>query len=182
MPLRLAARRLVSGRRHFYSAVSVLLLTLGGGGCGGNPQRAEAPLISVEEERAKAQRPRGPRQLERAEVERALEAGLGSFLQHVFVEPSLQGGKFQGFRIVELRPPAAWEGVDLRVGDVVTRINGKPIERPEQAHAVFLGLKEADRLVVSYLRDGEPSELVIPILPEEEVAPGPPPPKGARDL
>lgn len=151
------------------------------GACAGEPKQADAPLISVEEERAKAAQARGPRQLQRAEVDQALEAGLGHFLQHVFVEPSLVSGHFQGFRILELRPRAAWEGVDLRAGDIVTRINGKPIERPEQAHAVFMGLKEADRVVISFVRDGQPAEVVIPILPQEDREPAAPPP-GARDL
>lgn len=174
-------RRVHRGQRGSRLRALGFLVAVGCVACAGEPKQAEAPLISVDEERAKAARPRGPRQLRRAEVDQALEAGLGHFLQHVFVEPSLVAGQFQGFRILELRPRAAWEGVDLRAGDIVIRINGKPIERPEQAHAVFMGLKEADRVVVSYVRDGQPAELVIPILPAEERPPAPPP-SDARDL
>lgn len=151
-------------------------------GCGSSQRReADGPLIDLEAERAQAERPRGPRQLERAEVEQALAAGFGKFLQHVVVEPTFVSGKFQGFRIVELTPPAAWQGVDLRAGDVVLQVNGQPIERPEQAHAVFVGLKNADRVVVSFLRDGKPAELVVPIV---DAGGSPAPAKGEapRDL
>jgi hypothetical protein len=150
--------------------------------CGGSTRPPEEPLISIEEERAKAERPKGPRRLERAEVNEAIEAGFGRFLQHVFVEPTFVAGKFQGFRIVELKPKAAWDGVDLRPGDVVLQVNGKPIERPEQAHAVFLGLKNADRVVVSYLRDGKPGELVVPIVDADAAATAPEAGPQPRDL
>ena len=57
------------------------------------------------------------------------------------VEASLVEGRFQGFRIVEIKPPDAWRGVDLRVGDVVTRINDMPIERPQQAYDAFVSFR-----------------------------------------
>lgn len=159
--------------------VATVASALGLSACGGGSRQAEGPLISVEQERARAERPPGPKQLERAEVDRAVAAGLGHFLQHVSVEAKVENGVFLGFRILELRPPGAWAGVDLRAGDVITRINGQPIERPEQAYAVFIGLKQADRVVVSYVREGEPRELVIPIVDESG---GPGDANAPRDL
>ncbi len=128
----------------------------------------EAPLISIEQERQAAEpsAPSVPTFLDRVEVDRVVDAGLGRFLQTVAVEADVVEGRFRGFRIVEVRPPDAWHGVDLKVGDVVTAINGKTIERPEQAHEAFVGLKQADRLVVSYLRAGSPRELALPIIDE----------------
>lgn len=162
---------LMSGCRpakHFVrSLIPPGLLMLAVAGCGGSNQPPDAPLISIEEERAAAEAARGPRLLHRAEVLRAIDRGMGAFLQYVFVEPYLVEGAFQGFRVVELRPRGAWEGIDLRPGDVVTRVNGQVIERPEQAHAVFVGLKEAEQIVVSLVRDGEPQELVVPIVDDE---------------
>jgi type II secretory pathway component PulC len=49
----------------------------------------------------------------------------------------------------------AFASLDLRPGDTVTRINGKPIERPEQAAAVWEDLRTASNLVVDYRREGE---------------------------
>ncbi len=135
--------------------------------CGGSSAAPpEAPLISIEAERQKAEPPEPavPTSLDRAEVDRVVDAGLGRFLQTVSVEASVVEGRFRGFRIVEVRPANAWRGVDLKVGDVVTAINGKPIERPEQAHEAFMGLKQAQRLVVSFVRAGTQHELVLPII------------------
>ncbi len=138
--------------------------------CGGSSAKPpEAPLISVEQDRATAEVPPAslpevPTTLERADVDQVVDAGLGRFLQSVSVEPSLVEGRFQGFRIVEIRPPDAFHGVDLKVGDVVTRINDMPIERPQQAYDAFVSLKQANALVVSFIRGGKPRELTLPIV------------------
>jgi type II secretion system protein C len=104
--------------------------------------------------------------LTRAAVHGAVSQGLGAFLQHVAFDeqPVFAGGKFHGFRIAALHDPAFWRGVDLKPGDVVTRLNGMPIERPEQAQAAFQSLEQASELRVSYERDGAQRELVIPIV------------------
>jgi type II secretory pathway component PulC len=60
--------------------------------------------------------------------------------------------------------PAAWSGVDLRPGDVVTSVNGFPIEHPEQAQTVFDSLDVASELRVAYERDGQPRELAYAIV------------------
>jgi type II secretory pathway component PulC len=92
--------------------------------------------------------------------------GLGAFLQHVELadDPVRVEGQFRGFRIAALHDSEFWNGVDLKPGDVVTRINGFPIERPEQAQAAFELLLVASELRVSYDRDGEPREIVYPIV------------------
>jgi S1-C subfamily serine protease len=149
-----------------WSGISVAL-AWGTVACGGSSAAPpEAPLISIEQERQAAEPPAPavPTSLDRVEVDRVVDAGLGRFLQTVSVEADVAEGRFRGFRIVEVRPADAWHGVDLKVGDVVTAINGKPIERPEQAHEAFMGLKQADRLVVSYVRAGSPRELALPII------------------
>ncbi len=112
--------------------------------------------------------------IHRADLTRVVDAGLGRFLQHVEVDASVENGRFQGFRIVRLTPPEFWMGIDLRPGDVVTEINGMSIERPPQAYQAFTALKLAERLVVSYLRQGQPRELVFPIKPKPapETPPG----------
>jgi hypothetical protein len=101
-----------------------------------------------------------PGTLWRHDVVAAVDRGLGWFLRyHVQVEGLGAGGKFVGWRIENLGPPEFWQGVELRRGDIVTSVNGQPIERPAQAYAVFESLKKADRLTVAYLRGGEEREL-----------------------
>lgn len=103
----------------------------------------------------------------RAELLPVLDEGLGRFLQNVQTEPSFHKGAFVGFRIVSLFPgEPAFASLDLRPGDTVTRINGKPIERPEQAIAVWEELRTASDLVVDYRRDGEAHALRFAIVDE----------------
>jgi len=93
-----------------------------------------------------------------------LSRGLGDFLTRVELQPSLAGGKFRGWRIVKFREgDPLWVGTELAPGDVVTGINGRPIERPEQALTAFQSLAVARELRVTYERDGAQKEMVYPI-------------------
>lgn len=108
--------------------------------------------------------PPPPGVLWRDEVDAVLDAGLGRFLAFVRVEPRFDGEKFVGWELVELLPPDSWKQVDLKPGDVVTRVNGRPIERESEAYQAFISLRESDRLVVSYLRGDLERELIFRIL------------------
>lgn len=105
--------------------------------------------------------------LRRGEVRAVVRSGLGSFLQKVEVEeqPVFRNGKFVGFRIAALKGDG-WKGVDLKPGDVVTSVNGYPIEHPEDAMAAFKSLDVASELRVDYERGGEPRSLRYGIVDE----------------
>ena len=99
--------------------------------------------------------------LHRADVHRVVSKGLGAFLSRVTVDeqPAMtKDGKFIGFRIASLQGDS-WRGVDLKPGDVVTRVNGFSIERPEQALEAFQSLDVASELRVELQRNGAPHEL-----------------------
>ena len=103
----------------------------------------------------------------RNELVPVLNRGLGRYLQNVETEPSFHRGAFVGFRIVSLFPgELGYASLDLRPGDTVTRVNGKPIERPEQALALWDALRTASDLVVDYERNGEALQLRFAIVDE----------------
>jgi type II secretory pathway component PulC len=104
--------------------------------------------------------------LSRSAVRAVVARGLGAFLQHVEFDerPVFIGGKFHGFRIAALHDDSFFRGVDLKPGDVVTAVNGFPIERPEQAESVFESLQVASELRVTYEREGHARELVFAIV------------------
>lgn len=105
--------------------------------------------------------------ISRADLVPVLDQGLGRFLQNVETEPAFYKGAFVGFRILSLFPgEPAFASLDLRPGDTVTRVNGRPIERPEQAVAVWEELRTATDLVVQYRRNGEPLSLRFKIVDE----------------
>ena len=141
----------------------VLVITACLGACSGQPQ-AEPPLTAAAAPKPPAEPERPADALFRDDVIATVDAGLGRFLQRVDVDAAFDNGRFQGFRILELRPPHFWHSVDLKPGDVVTRVNGMPIERETQAYDAFQTLKKAKELRVSYLRAGKPRELVYRII------------------
>jgi type II secretory pathway component PulC len=125
------------------------------------------------EELAPESQPQAPYQrvssgtISRGELLTVLDQGLGRFLQNVETEPAFHKGSFVGFRIISLFPgDPAFASLDLRPGDTVTQVNGKPIERPEQAVAVWQDLRTASKLVVYYRRGEETLALRFQIVDE----------------
>jgi type II secretory pathway component PulC len=146
-----------------------LALPLAIAACGGSPPPAAVQPLSVRMP-AQAQAAGGAtvhdHKLARSAVHDVVAQGLGAFLQRLELDeqPVLAGGKFRGFRIATLRDARFWEGVDLKPGDVVTAVNGFPIEHPEQAQTAFDSLEVASELRVTYDRDGQSRELVYAIV------------------
>ena len=81
--------------------------------------------------------------------------GPGRILQRVPIRPFRQGGQFLGFQIVQLFPG---EGIAVRgvqVGDVILRINGRRMDRPEQFMKLFQGMDQWTEVIFELLRNGE---------------------------
>jgi type II secretory pathway component PulC len=149
---------------------TALLVVVGGLliGCGGSPApKTAAPATTgaptVTPEPTPAPSRATTTSLSRSRVRDTIRLGLGAFLQSVSVEdwPVMRQGKFYGFRIREIR--ADW-GVDLKPGDVIVRVNGMPIEHPEEADAAMRSLDKAPSLRVDYERDGKARVLELPIV------------------
>jgi type II secretory pathway component PulC len=102
----------------------------------------------------------------RAELTPFLDRGPGAFLQHLDVTPRFSGGRFQGWRLASFFPgDERFAGVDLQPGDVIQRVNGRSVEKPEELAEVWQSLRTAPALEVSLLRNGAPITLRWPIEP-----------------
>jgi type II secretory pathway component PulC len=96
------------------------------------------------------------RSLLRAELAR----GIGRFLQNVKTEAVLSHGHFVGWRVLALfskRPDVHVQGI--KAGDVLVRVNGVSVERPEEFKSVWDTLESAKELVLEIEREGQPSAL-----------------------
>jgi S1-C subfamily serine protease len=104
-----------------------------------------------------------PGVLRRSVVDRAVKAHLGAWLHGgVVVDPAMQKGRFRGWIVRSLYPDdPCYQQVDLRPGDLVLKVNGQGLERPEQASEVFESLSSAPALVVEFVRDGAPMKLTF---------------------
>lgn len=100
----------------------------------------------------------GPRgNIRRADLMGFLDRSPASFLRNVTSEPRVEGGRFRGWTLVSFYPgDPRFVGIDLQQGDVITRINGKPIEQPDQFILVWQELRSARELRVDLLRSGRP--------------------------
>ncbi|MBS2017176.1 MAG: hypothetical protein JST00_30105 [Deltaproteobacteria bacterium] len=146
----------------------VLVVSLAALGCGGGEEgppvkspSAPGPMPPPPTTTAAAV-PEKITSLKRSEVKLTIQRGLGYFLQNVSVDdwPVMREGKFHGFRIRSINE--TW-GLDLRAGDVVTRVNGMPIEHPDEADAAMRALEKAKALRVDFEREGKPRTLELPI-------------------
>ena len=153
---------MISGVRTLLPATLVLFAAA----CGGSKPPAkgvDAAQTPPKTETAATAAPKPVTSLKRAAVRETIAHGLGAFLQNVTVEdwPVMQEGKFHGFKIRSIN--ADW-AIDLKPGDVVTRINGIVPEHPEEADAALRALDKAPALKVDYERDGKAKTLELPIV------------------
>ncbi len=141
----------------------VLVLSAASVACGDAPPAKAPQGATAAAPTTTAAVPEKTSALRRSQVKQTIAKGLGYFLQGVSVEdyPVMTGGKFHGFKIKAIT--GDW-GVDLRPGDVITRVNGMTIEHPEDADAALRSLAKAQALRVDFDRDGQPSTLELPIV------------------
>lgn len=155
---------MISSLRLTVPAALVLLAA-----CGGSSPPAATPqdgAASSSSARTSVEAPASPKpitSLKRAQVKETIAHGLGAFLQNVTVEdwPIMHDGKFHGFKIKTINTEWA---IDLKPGDVVTRVNGIVPEHPEEADAALRSLEKAASLKVDFEREGKPRTLELPIV------------------
>ena len=122
--------------------------------------RCADPPPEVEPEPCDRPQPAGEPVLARAEVDRFMANGPQWFIRQVDMEPARLADRFVGYRLQRFFDgDARFARVDLKVGDVVLRVNGMPIGRPEQFMKAWGELKVAKELAVEYVRGGLQREL-----------------------
>jgi general secretion pathway protein C len=170
----------VSGRARLLTVLAVLGGCASAGGAGepaGPPPGEGTRLLATEEDEARrAEAPPvapaapvaappasggicaefvRPGVLRRSAVARVVDRGLGQWLSQVEVKPQRSGRKFTGWQVVQLYPDdPCYRAVDVQRGDVVTRVNGASLEKPDQANQVFQKLRTAPALEIDLLRQG----------------------------
>lgn len=101
----------------------------------------------------------------RGEYERMLSQSPGAFLAHVDPVATFRDRRFAGWKLRSFfAGDARFQNTALRPGDVVTRVNGRPIEQPDQFIQVWQNARYRRDLTVEILRDGAPRTLVWAIV------------------
>ena len=90
--------------------------------------------------------------LTQAEVKPWLSQGPQPLVAAVRVRPAFSNNRFVGFRIKRFVDPVLAANRSIRVDDVLTRVNGKAIERPDQFMKAWEAVRGADHLELEVLR------------------------------
>jgi general secretion pathway protein C len=76
-------------------------------------------------------------------------------------QPVFAGGKMRGFRVYPGSNRQAFARIGLRPGDLVTAINGTPLDDKDRAQEIFNTLSSSTDARVSVTRNGRQQELVL---------------------
>ena len=149
-----------------------LLLVCAACGGKGRPEYAVPPdqddpaagRLLADEERAVTRKPATtaePGALTRKSLDETLAAGPGAFLGRIRVRATGEKGVFRGWVILSLWPGAQTE---LQPGDVVKKLNGKTLERPDDVTVLWESLRKASEIVVDYERAGAARVYRVPVV------------------
>lgn len=91
----------------------------------------------------------------RATIERAV-ADFPGLLKQVRIAPHREGERVTGFAIRYLSPGGLGERLGFRQGDVLTAVNGIPVDGSVGGWDIYDRLKDQEQLAVDLLRGGTP--------------------------
>jgi len=161
-----------ASRRLTHAALfgTTLVAAFAASGCaaeGRQRARSSAPATAADKSQSDAPAPEEnvpPGSLARSRVDAVLRKGPPWLLSHVEVEEVLRKGAFIGWRVMAM--PVGWEGSGIKPGDVVTRVNGVGLEKPDDFFSAWTTVAGAKEIRVTYEREGKAEELTMPIVGE----------------
>ena len=77
------------------------------------------------------------------------------------IVPVLYGGRVTGIRLSAGADSSLMNQIGLRPGDVVTAVNGAPVDSIARGQQIIEGLRNASSARVTVLRDGRPADITI---------------------
>jgi general secretion pathway protein C len=85
-------------------------------------------------------------------------------------EPVFAGGKQQGFRVYPGRDAEAFLRLGLRPGDLVTAIDGTPLDDPSRGEQILSTLGSSGEAHITVLRNGQQQDLTLDLSAVEQEA------------
>jgi general secretion pathway protein C len=85
-------------------------------------------------------------------------------------EPVFAGGKQQGFRVYPGRDAEAFIRLGLRPGDLVTAIDGTPLDDPSRGEQILSTLGTSSEAHITVLRNGQQQDLTLDLTAVEQEA------------
>ncbi len=69
--------------------------------------------------------------------------------------PQREDGELKGFKILTIKPGSVYESLGVQVGDVITGVNGEPMNSVAKAQELFVSLRTQDKIAITMNRNGQ---------------------------
>ncbi len=92
--------------------------------------------------------------IQRSRIEDAIQ-NVNQLMKHVRIRPHFSNGKPDGLRLTGVRPGTIFTEIGFRNGDIITGVNGKPIESVDDALKFYTSLKSASNVDLQLRRRGQ---------------------------
>lgn len=92
--------------------------------------------------------------VKRAEID-AQMANFNTLITQARAVPEMQGGQMVGFRLMQIQPGSFYEKIGLKLGDIITSVNGEKITDAAKALTILQELKHMNSLDLGTMRNGK---------------------------
>jgi general secretion pathway protein C len=94
-------------------------------------------------------------------VQEVVRENAASFTDVVRPQPYMPNGQLQGYRIYPGRNRQQFASLGLRPGDLVTAINGMPLNSPAEGMQLFRSLGDATQVTLTIERNGQANDMTL---------------------
>ena len=84
---------------------------------------------------------------------------INKLMSQVRIRPHFKDGQSDGLSVSRIKGGSVFSKLGLRNGDVVQKINGEPINSPDEVLALYEKLKSGSRVSLEVTRKGEPKTM-----------------------
>jgi general secretion pathway protein C len=98
----------------------------------------------------------------RSEVDNAMQ-NMSQLFTQIRAVPHFEGGQSIGFRLFAIRRGSLFDKIGLKNGDIITEINGSPMNDPSRAMALLQELQNANDMSAKIIRNQQPTTLTLNI-------------------
>ena len=103
-----------------------------------------------------------PRQVSRAQIER-YSKNIDQVWKDIGVQEVKQGSKITGFKVTRIRLGSLFSELGLRQGDVIVKVNNKPLDSYAIAMEIYQKIDRLDALELVLLRNNQEQEILYEI-------------------
>jgi general secretion pathway protein C len=75
--------------------------------------------------------------------------------------PVMEDGKLSGYRVFPVGNSDAFSKLGLKPGDIVTAVNGMPLDNPAESMSILSKLKTSEQVSITYTRNGQQQTQVL---------------------